>query len=111
MIIALYFVHLFPYINIFNYINLGKTGGPSPTSKAPSQSSTVKPTSVSGNLLAKKKHKYCTPIPEITVMMETTFFINVGKTGGQSTTTKPPSQSSTAKPTSVSGNLHAESKT
>ena len=55
MIIVLYFVHLFPQMNIFYYINLGKTGGPSPTSKAPSQSSTVKPTSVSGNLLAKRK--------------------------------------------------------
>ena len=61
--------------------------------------------------LLKGKHKYCTPIPEITVMMETTFFINIGKTGGQSTTTKPPSQSSTVQPTSVSGNLHAERKT
>ena len=37
--------------------------------------------------------------------------MNLGRTGGPSTTTKPPSQSSTVKPTSVSGNLHAESKT
>ena len=44
-------------------------------------------------------------------MIERTFVINEGKTGGQSTTTKPPSQSSTVQPTSVSSNLHAESKT
>ena len=35
--------------------------------------------------------------------------MTLGKTGGPSMTTKPPSGSSTVKPTSVSGNLHAES--
>ena len=50
-------------------------------------------------------------IPKITVMIVKTLFMNSGKTGGPSKTTKPPSQSSTVQPTSVSGNLHAESKT
>ena len=50
-------------------------------------------------------------IPKITVMIVKTLFMNSGKTGLPSKTTKPPSQSSTVKPTSVSGNLHAESKT
>ena len=50
-------------------------------------------------------------IPKITVMIVKTLFMNLGRTGKPSTTTKPPSQSSTVKPTSVSGNLHAESKT
>ena len=50
-------------------------------------------------------------IPKITVMIVKTLFMNLGRTGIPSTTTKPPSQSSTVKPTSVSGNLHAESKT
>ena len=59
----------------------------------------------------KAKHKYCMLIPKITVMIVKTLFMNLGRTGGPSTTTKPPSQSSTFKPTSVSGNLHAESKT
>ena len=48
-------------------------------------------------------------IPKITVMTVKTLFMNLGETGRQSTTTKPPSGSSTVKPTSVPGNLHAES--
>ena len=61
--------------------------------------------------MPKVKQKYCMPIPEINVVFGTTLVGLTGKTGGPSTTTKPPSQSSTFKPTSVSGNLHAESKT
>ena len=61
--------------------------------------------------MQKAKHRYCMLIPKITAMIVTTSFMNLGRTGGPSTTTKPPSQSSTFKPTSVSGNLHAESKT
>ena len=43
------------------------------------------------------------------VMIVKTLLINSGKTGGPSMTTKPPSGPSTVKPTSGSGNLHAES--
>ena len=61
--------------------------------------------------MLKAKHRYCMPIPEINVVFGTTLVGLTGKTGGPSTTAKPPSRSSTVKPTSVSGNLHAESKT
>ena len=61
--------------------------------------------------MQKAKHRYCMLIPKITVMIVKTLFMNSGKTRGPSTTTKPPSQSSTVKPTSVSGNLRAERKT
>ena len=61
--------------------------------------------------MQKAKHRYCMLIPTVTVMIVKTLFMNLGKTGGPSKTTKPPSQSSTVKPTSVPGNLHAESKT
>jgi len=50
-------------------------------------------------------------IPEITLMIVKALFMNLGKTGGPSTTTKPSTALATIKPTSVSGNLHAESKT
>ena len=141
------------------FMKLGRTGGPSTTTKPPSQSSTFKPTSVSGNLHAdtwnqrgvqnntswfdrenrgtiydwqlkhqvshlqsnqpvyqvtcmlKVKQKYCMPIPEINVVFGTTLVGLTGKTGGPSTTTKPSTGLATIKPTSVSGNLHAESKT
>ena len=59
--------------------------------------------------MQKAQYEYCMLIPEITVMTVKTLFMNLGKTGRQSTTTKPPSGSSTVKPTSVPGNLHAES--
>ena len=45
-------------------------------------------------------------IPEISVMIVQTLFMNLGKTRGPSTTTKPASQSS--KPTSEASNLHAK---
>ena len=61
--------------------------------------------------MQKAKHRYCMLIPKINVMIVKTLFMNSGKTGGLSATTKPPSQSSTVKPSSGSGNLHAESKT
>ena len=45
-------------------------------------------------------------------MIELNHIINKFRENrGPSTTAKPPSQSSTVKPTSVSGNLRAESKT
>ena len=47
-------------------------------------------------------------IPEISVMIVQTLFMNLGKTRGLSTTTKPASQSSTVKPTSEASNLHAK---
>ena len=61
--------------------------------------------------MQKAKHRYCMLIPKIAVMIVKTLLMNSGRTGGPSTKTKPPSQSSTVQPTSVSGNLHAESKT
>ena len=61
--------------------------------------------------MQKAQYEYCVLIPEISVMIVKTLFMNSGKTGGPSVTTKPPSGSSTVKPSSVSGNLHAKSKT
>ena len=92
-------------------MTLGKTGGPSMTTKPPSGSSTVKPTSVSGNLHA-----------ESTIWIQHANTWNqcddrkniiheLRENRGTILTTKPSTALATLKPTSASGNLHAESKT
>ena len=53
------------------------------------------------------QYEYCMLIPEISVMIVKTLFMNLGKTGGPSMTTKPSTALATLKPTSASGNLHA----
>ena len=57
--------------------------------------------------MQKAQYEYCMLIPEISVMIVKTLFMNLGKTGGPSMTTKPSTALATLKPTSASGNLHA----
>ena len=61
--------------------------------------------------MQKAQYEYRMLIPETSVMIIKTLFMNLGKTRVPSMTTKPSTALATLKPTSASGNLHAESKT